>query len=85
MEKINEIKEDICRLRDPQSDGWIDKILLKLDELQLFVELGNKLMNNLVLLDERIIGTDKFPKYKDTFGELLEIIDKIREIKNEQD
>jgi len=34
MNKINEIKEDICRLRDPQNDGWIDKILLKLDELQ---------------------------------------------------
>ena len=40
MNNINEIKEDICRLRDPQNDGWIDKILLKLDELQLYVELG---------------------------------------------
>jgi len=89
MNNINEIKEDICRLRDPQSDGWIDKILLKLDELQpflktpkeeLLIELGNKLMNNLVLLDERIIGTDKFPEHKDAFGELLEIIGKIREM-----
>ena len=34
MNNINEIKEDICRLRDPQNDGWIDKILIKLDELQ---------------------------------------------------
>jgi len=34
MNNINEIKEDICRLRDPQNDGWIDKILIKLDELR---------------------------------------------------
>ena len=69
MNKLEEIKEDICRLRDPQNDGWIDKILLKLDELQLFVVLGE--------------ATQRYLKSSGSamsLKELYEIDNKIREM-----
>ena len=71
---------ETVKLKKTEYEELLKKV--KTPKEELLIELGNKLMNNLVLLDDRIIGTDKFPKYKDAFGELLEIIDKIRELED---
>ena len=71
---------ETVKLKKTEYEELLKKV--KTPKEELLIELGNKLMNNLVLLDDRIIGTDKFPEYKDAFGELLEIIDKIRELED---